>query len=100
MSFEIGTLVVLNKKAIKSFYGTKDRPLYFVRGYSKWDNFDSNSFVDFVGTWLGFESGNEVGTVTGTGAETDHVKVTYINYVTGELDFSFYRSSDLTKIRL
>ena len=101
MKFEVGDFVVLKKKAIKEFYGSVDRPLDFVReGHPNWDKFDTEAFVEFVGQWLGFESGDRVGTVSGTGADINTIRVNFIDYVTDEINFCYYADRDLEKVKV
>lgn len=100
MKFKVGDFVVLTDKARTKYYMNEDRPLDFVVGYSNWDNFDSEAFVEFVSQWLGFESGDRVGIVSGTGVDINIIKVNFINYLTNEIDFSYYADEDLEKVKV
>jgi hypothetical protein len=100
MKFETGDFVILKKRAVKEFYGSGDRPLDFVKGYPTWENFTSESFVDFIGTYLGFESGDMVGIVSGRGIDDNTIKVNHIDAVTDKIEFSYYCNKDLKKVKV
>lgn len=100
MKLKTGDFVVLKKKAVKEFYGTGDRPLDFGRGGYSWDNFDSRAFVEFVGDWLGFSSGEGVGVVINVDKNNEDINVVFENKVTLELEYLYYDVNDLQKVKV
>ena len=88
---DIGYTVTLNKKDIKNFYETN----IHLKMYEVRNEFTSNSFIEFVGDYLGFYSGKESGVISGYGSLPSIFQVTFYNPVKRKFDVGYFDESEL-----
>ena len=91
---QYGQKVKLSKKAIKNYYGRNQ----YVDGFFVRGELSIEHFLQFVDHYLGFDNGQNVGIVIGTGCEPDTIRVKFTS-PTGNEENSYYAEKDLIKVK-
>lgn len=96
VKLKIGDIVRLNEKALKGFYSSEEAiSMYAIGG--RMDNFDSNSFVEFISDYTSFYNGVAAGYVCGYGE--DCYKVKYFSTLKSEWQSSYIDGKHLDLVQ-
>ena len=96
MKLKVGDLVKLNKKALSGFYSSEEAITMYAIG-GKMENFDSDSFVEFVSDYTSFYSGEVAGYICGFGQ--DCYKVRYFSTLKRQWKNSYIEGKNLDLIK-